>query len=1013
MDIYMIDENDPLKSTVSMKNVNTARRNLYLMLSRAFREELNDKSLSELHALQPDIEALATAAKEEHFVPGSKLFKQFVQKAPGSNTGRASLITELRAEFTRRFLTDSAKPSYPCESVYRTAHGLVMQWPWDQVRDTYRSESLLKAGNCPDPEDHISIEFEYMAHLIRKEQSSPASKQAELLSRQNEFLNNHLLTWIPDLCRELTESAPSPFYAALAQLTWGFLNMERELLGNMVSDWLSTTVPWEEVLARTSGSEVWSSYTGGTRALEERSDIKAESAETSVIHSTCSLDCGGQCPLSYHVRNGRIVKVEPHDVGHPELRPCARGLLVQYRVYAPDRLKFPLRRVGKRGEGKFIRISWDEALDEVKNQIIRVRDTYGPASILNLSHSGSTGRLHHQTLSRRFLNLTGGHINRWGGASNQGALFSNLATFGRLDTGNYRDDLLNSRMIILWGCDPARSVFGTETRYYLAKARQKGIRIVSVDPRYTDSTAAFASQWIPILPGTDTAMLVAMAWVILQKGLHDQNFLDKYTIGFDKFRSYVLGDEDGVPKTPEWAAPITGVPADTIRELALDYVTRKPAALLSGFAAGRSAAGEQFHRAASTLAVMSGNVGIAGGAVAGIDLAYRPMGLDESAAGEVAKDYQALYDDIPETPNAVTQSAPPHEYQVGGIRKHTADKVHAAKAWDRILRGKAGGHYSDIRMMYVTNSNCLNQYPDTNKAVEAFNKLEFIVVHDMFLTPTARYADIVLPVATSCERDDMKVPWMFGHYFYFENKAIEPMYQTKTDFQIFIELGDRMGFTFSEKTEDEWLKSFAASKGIPDYEEFKSTGFYQPELPKNYVAFEAQIKDPENNPFPTPSGKIEIFSQRIADFNRPDVIPPVPKYVETWEGVSDPKREDFPLQLLTIHPPNRIHSQLYNVRWLRDMEPHTVWLNPADARARKIREGDQVRVFNDRGTILIPARVTERIIPGVVCVHEGAWYHPDASGIDRGGCANVLTRGMHSPGGAFCSNTALVQIEKA
>ena len=242
-----------------MKNVNTARRNLYLMLSRAFREELNDKSLSELHALQPDIEALATAAKEEHFVPGSKLFKQFVQKAPGSNTGRASLITELRAEFTRRFLTDSAKPSYPCESVYRTAHGLVMQWPWDQVRDIYRSESLLKAGNCPDPEDHISIEFEYMAHLIRKEQSSPASKQAELLSRQNEFLNNHLLTWIPDLCRELTESAPSPFYAALAQLTWGFLNMERELLGNMVSDWLSTTVPWEEVLARTSGSEVWSS----------------------------------------------------------------------------------------------------------------------------------------------------------------------------------------------------------------------------------------------------------------------------------------------------------------------------------------------------------------------------------------------------------------------------------------------------------------------------------------------------------------------------------------------------------------------------------------------------------------------------------------------------------------------------------------------------------------------------------------------------------------------------------
>ena len=996
--------------STSINKANHARRVLYLVLSRAFRNELSADSLGFIAALQPEVQSLSCIAGDEHFSLGGELLRQFTEGIPERGPEGEGLITDLRAEFVRLFLNTAVKPAYPCESVYRTVHGLVMQWPWEQVLEVYRSQSLVKSDGCPEPEDHISVELEFMAHLIESSGSGTAKQKAELLGLQKDFLDKHLLAWIPDFCQEVAEAAHSRFYAALAQLTHGYLNMENGLLDSLVSGNMSKALAkWDEALERTADSEAWNHFSGISSVLERKPGAGLVSGETRVVHSTCSQDCGGQCSLSYHLRNGRIAKVEPHDVGHPEYRPCARGLLVQYRVYAPDRLKFPLRRVGKRGEGKFIRISWDEALDEIKREIVRIRDSHGAGAILNLSHSGSTGRLHYASLSRRFLNLAGGQTRRWGGASNQGALFSNLATYGRLDTGHYRKDLLNSRLIILWGCDPARTIFGSETRYYLGQAKKRGVEIVVVDPRYTDSAVAFASKWIAIRPGTDAAMLVAMAYVIIERGLQDQEFLDRHTVGFDKFKAYVLGDEDGIARTPEWAEEITGVPAATITGLALEYVNRRPAALISGFAPGRSAAGEQFHRATSTLAIMSGNVGIPGGLPAGLDLGYQPAASLELAA----KDYQALHTDVDEMSNPAEEGAPAHEYTVGGIRKHNAATVHASVAWDSVLRGKAGGYYNDIKMLYVTNGNCLNQYPDTNKGVRALNMMEFIVVHDMFMTPTAKYADIVLPVTTWCERNDIKVPWMFGHYLTYVNKAIEPMYQCKSDFQIFTELGERMGIEFSDKTEEEWLRGMATGKGVPDYDEFKATGFYQPEIPENYVAFEEQIRDPENNPFPTPSGKIEIFSQRIAGFNRPDVIPPIPKYVETWEGVADPRRKEYPLQLITAHPPNRVHSQLYNVPWLRDMEPHCVWINPADAGARGIRDKDEVLVFNDRGTIRIPARVTGRVMEGVVSIYEGAWYNPDPEGVDRGGCANVLTRGEHSPGGAFCSNTALVEIRKA
>jgi len=728
-----------------------------------------------------------------------------------------------------------------------------------------------------------------------------------------------------------------------------------------------------------------------------------------VIPSVCGHDCGGSCPLNVYVEDGRIIKIESHDVGLPELRPCARGLQYHYRVYAPDRLKYPMKRIGERGEGKFARVSWDEALGEVAEQITCIRDAYGPAAILNHTGSGYFGRLHYSGILARFLNLIGGQTLRWGGASYQGGYFASLATYGAIFTGNDRSDLLNSKMIILWGSNPAESIFGTETRWYLTQAKEKGTKIICVDPRYTESAAAWSSRWIPIRPGTDAAMLVSMAYIILEQGSQSQDFLDTYTVGFDKFRDYVTGAADGVAKTPDWAEKITGVPAKTIATLAQEYAAAKPAAIITGWAPGRSSRGEQYHRATATLSAMTGNIGIHGGSTACLDLT---MSASPLVGAEVPENYVALYSDLPQLTNPVEKGQPLHEYTVNGIRNHTIDKVHFTKVWDAILRGKTGGYFSDIKMLYIIGGNGLNQCCNTNKAVKALEKLEFMVVHDHFMTPTAKFADILLPACTWCERNGIHFPWFFGHYLIYAGKAIEPLYESKSDFDILNQLASKMGLCFSDKTEAEWLRLFAAKYGVTDYEAFKADGFYKLKMPEPHVGFKKQIEDPTRNPFPTPSGKIELFSQRIADFNRPDELPSVPKYIEGWEGPTDPKREQYPLQLITVHPLLRIHSQHDNVPWFRERQPREAWINPADATARNIKDRDRIMVSNDRGAISILAKVTERIIPGTVSVFQGAWYDPDPSGLDRGGCANVLTLDEHSPGGAFCSNAALVQVEK-
>jgi anaerobic dimethyl sulfoxide reductase subunit A len=697
--------------------------------------------------------------------------------------------------------------------------------------------------------------------------------------------------------------------------------------------------------------------------------------------TTCSYDCGGRCLLKIRIKDGKVSKISSKGIDGLNISACPRGLVQKDVLYHPKRLMRPLKRTGERGSGVFEEISWDDALSIIVKKIRNTVKKHGTESIYFVINTGSQSTLNHTAaVTERFFSMLGKCTTVTGNISFEAAVQSSFATFGTSFTGSSRENILSSKLIILWGWNPNITRFGSDTIFYLTKAKKSGTRIICVDPRHNHSGQVLANRWLPIKPGTDTAMLIAMAHEMITNNLYDKEFTKKHTSGFDKFCDYVTGVEDDIVKDPEWASSICGISPGSIKELAREYAAARPAALMTGWAPGRTAYGEQFHRAASIVAAITGNIGIEGGFVSG--------GTDQIDIGRIS---QNIF--LPDMDHNL---------------------IHKTEIYDALIHGRSAGYASDCRLLYITGCNMLNQFLNLNKGKRALMSQDFIITHELFLTPTARFADIILPAAHFLEYDDIGQPWSGGPYTIFMHKASSNTSGPKSDLEIFTEIAERIGIkNYNEKPDSQWLGEFLESEpSFPGLVSLKDNGTYKFDHERPIIAFKKQIEDPGNNPFPTPSGKIEIFSDMFARLKDPS-IPPIPKYIASREGPEDDLVKDYPIQLISPHSRARINSQLDNIKSMEKLKDDRLWMSTEDAGKRDIKDGDTVHVFNKRGRISTQAKVTNKIMSGVASIDQGQWYDPDSQGVDHGGCANMLTLDRRSPAGAFISNTCLVQIEKA
>ncbi len=680
------------------------------------------------------------------------------------------------------------------------------------------------------------------------------------------------------------------------------------------------------------------------------------------VVATCStFDCGGKCDIRAHVKEGIVTRITTRpdadlDEQMPIMRACVRGRGYRKFTYHADRLKYPMKRVGKRGEGKFERISWDEATSLIAENVTRLTQQHGAASrFLTVNTAVTGGIFSGDTMMKKLFNLTGGYLPYYHSVSLGNTAKVTPYTYGVSKTGSSLDTLADTPLVILWGHNPNETIFG-HTNHYFQKMKNNGTKFIVVDPRYSDTAQSLADQWIPLLPTTDNALMDAMMYVIVTENLHDKAFIDKYVVGFDEdhmpegvpanesLMAYLLGKKDGIAKTPEWATKITRVPANTIRQLAREYAMTKPAALIQGWGPQRHICGERTARGSTLLAAITGNVGKKGAWAAG----YGGIGNRQSIRGpNIGKNPVTAQISIMNWMQAVEDASKvtPEDGLIG------VDKLD-----------------SNIKMIFSLAGNYLvNQNPDVNaaaKLLEDESKVEFIVVSDLYMSPSAKYADLVLPETSFLERWNIGNTWGTGNYFLLSEKVVEPAFERRSDYEWISDVAEKMGVkeAFTEgRTEKEWIaylvntnkERFKDRPDFPTFDELLKTRRY---LFKDapFVAFEENIRDPENHPFPTPSGKIEIFSKRLYDMNNVD-IPALSHYVPAIEGPEDKLTEKYPLQMLTWKGKNRANSTQYANPWLQEVQRQEMWINPIDAQNRGIKNGDMVRIYNDRGITQIPA----------------------------------------------------------
>ena len=683
----------------------------------------------------------------------------------------------------------------------------------------------------------------------------------------------------------------------------------------------------------------------------------------------------------------------------------------------------PGRTSEKRGNDVFVEMSWTDALDLLADELNRIRRTYGNDSLFAGSYGwGSAGRFHHpQSQLKRFLNTIGGFVRSEGNYSYNAALVLMPHIVGNFrehvkEATRFRNIAAHGKLVVMFGGIASRNgqvSDGGIGRHKLPDAlkhcARRGVRFINISPLRRDAAPELKAEWLAIKPGTDVALMLGIAHFLLCQNLHDADFLARYTTGFERFAAYLTGAADGTAKDALWAGAITGIPASRIEKLAREMAENRTM-ITCAVALQRADFGEQPLWMTVTLAAMLGQIGLPGG---GYVIGYGANGLIGLA-------------NRPFRPGTLPQGENP-------VRTF----IPVAMISDMLL--KPGRHYDyngtghrfpDIRMVWWAGGNPFHHHQDLNRLRAAFRRPETVIVNELNWTATARHADIILPVAAPEERRDF-VCGQQDHILIPAPALTAPAGAARTEYDIFCDLSRRLGVQagFTEgRSEEDWLrhlwqvtrrKAHEYGTELPEWEAFMRGDIIElPDPEPDRVFLSGFRADPDKNPLPTPSGRIEIASDNITGFGYDDCpghavwIPP--------RGMTGGQNIPFPLALISGQPATRLHSQYDNGSYsmahkIRGREP--VLIHPRDAAARAVLDGDIVEIFNAQGRCLAGARVTGDIAGGTVFLRVGAWYDPDdrhPQARDRHGNPNVLTHDMRtsrlSQGPA--AHSAFVQIRR-
>jgi biotin/methionine sulfoxide reductase len=733
------------------------------------------------------------------------------------------------------------------------------------------------------------------------------------------------------------------------------------------------------------------------------------------------------------VEDGRIVGITPFD-RDPDPSPIGQSLPAA--VTSPTRIRRPAVRKSylehgpgagreKRGAEPFVEVSWNEALDLVARELKRVIAEHGNSAIFAGSYGwSSAGRFHHaQSQVHRFMNVLGGYVAHLGTYSLGAArtllprILMDMDAMRAQQTAWVQLEQ-HCELLVAFGGIPTKNtqVNGGgasqhEVRPMLKRLAAAGVRFVNVSPLRHDLGDAPGAEWLSIRPNTDAAFMLALAHTWIAEDRHDRAFLERYCVGFDEFRRYVMGEDDGIAKTAQWAAQICDVPADAILKLARRMADSRTMISVA-WALQRGDHGEQPYWLAITLAALLGQIGTPGG---GFALSYGPVNVE----GANARAFSGPV--LPQGQNAVKTPIP--VARITDMLENPGGQYH--------FNGKLCT-YPDIRLVYWAGGNPFHHHQDLNRFMRAWRKPETIVINEQYWSASAKMADIVLPATTMLERDDIGCSAR-DRYIIAMKRAIDPVGESRDDYDIFGALAERLGAkeAFTEgRSAAAWqrhlydLSRERARKfdlELPPFEAFWSEGYVEmPPPDEPPVMLKAFRDDPETNKLPTPSGKIEIFSSTIASFGYDDCLGHA-AWFEPAEWLGSPLTTRYPLHLISHQPATRLHSQYDHgvvslASKIQGREAMT--MHPRDAEARGLKDGDVVRVYNDRGACLAGLRVDDGVRPGVVVLPTGAWYDPLVPGeigtLEKHGNPNVLTldKGTSKLTQGCSAHTALVEVEK-